>query len=248
MLHEVSERLICTLPTTARVVDVGGGASPFPRADYVIDALQFAQAGAGSSDQVHLTARLPARYSRQTWTELDLCDHTPWPFPDKFFDYAVCSHLLEDVRDPVWVCQEMMRIAKAGYVETPSRIVEQSLGVEHPRMAGYYHHRWLVEADGNTLSFRLKPHNLHVHRRGIVAKLTANRMIAPQYAYMQFEWQNTFEATEILQFDEGTMLGELSSFAERHRHIPGLVVPAPSMNSRDRWRRRIYFARLRLTT
>ena len=47
-----------------------------------------------------------------------------WPFPDKTFDFVVCSHLLEDVRDPITVCRELCRVGKAGYIETPSRIRE----------------------------------------------------------------------------------------------------------------------------
>ena len=60
----------------------------------------------------------------------------------------ICSHTLEDLRDPLWVCAELVRVAKAGYVEVPSRAAEQSRGWEHPRIAGLSHHRWLIEIDG----------------------------------------------------------------------------------------------------
>src|SRR4051812_6253580 len=138
MDRENALRLIQTLQPTAKVVDVGGGAVPFPRADYVIDALTYDEQGATAG--VDLPGGV--RYSRDTWITVDLCEHRPWPFPDKFFDYAVCSHVLEDIRDPIWVCSELCRVAKAGYIEVPSRIVEQTRGIEHPLYAGYYHHRW----------------------------------------------------------------------------------------------------------
>ncbi|MGV3724219.1 MAG: hypothetical protein ACO1SX_25270, partial [Actinomycetota bacterium] len=89
MKHENALRIANALPQSARVVDVGGGASAFPRADYVIDALPFeARNALGAPDGIGTP-----RYTPDTWCQVDLCDHTPWPFPDKFFDYAVCSHL-----------------------------------------------------------------------------------------------------------------------------------------------------------
>src|SRR6187401_1767506 len=108
-----AQRLMAEIPAGARVLDVGGGASPFPRADHVIDALAFEEAGAGSDRSVHKALAGPVRYSRERWTKWDLCERRPWPFADQSFDYAVCSHLLEDVRDPIWVCSELSRVAKA---------------------------------------------------------------------------------------------------------------------------------------
>src|SRR5689334_2177711 len=99
MTSKHARRLIASLSPTAVVVDVGGGASPFPRADYVIDALPYdARETLG-----RLNVGIEPRFTRETWRQLDLCDRKPWPFPDKFFDFSVCSHLLEDVRDPIWI-------------------------------------------------------------------------------------------------------------------------------------------------
>ena len=51
---------------------------------------------------------------------------------DGFFDFAICSHTLEDVCDPVWVCEELARVAKAGYIEVPSRLEEQAWSFQGP--------------------------------------------------------------------------------------------------------------------
>ena len=180
--------IIEALQSTDRVIDVGGGARPFPRADYVIDAVSYEE----RSKLGKMSVDPDERFSKATWTQLDVCDRKPWPFPDKEFDYAICSHLLEDVRDPIWVCSEICRIAKAGYVETPSRIVEQSKGVEHPCYAGFYHHRWLVSQENDCLCFRQKPHSLHCIREGIVANVGIARSINPKHATLAFEWKDTF--------------------------------------------------------
>ena len=81
--------------------------------------------------------RAPARaLQRDTWIQRDICDREPYPFDDDELDFVICSHTLEDVRDPIWVCSEMARIAKAGYIEVPSRLEEQSYGFQGPGRAG----------------------------------------------------------------------------------------------------------------
>ena len=123
-----AKKLMAQIPPGAKVVDVGGGASPFPRADWVIDALPFEYRGGGSDGNAGEKLGIAQRFSKDTWITVDLCDRQPWPVPDQSFDFAICSHLLEDVRDPIWVCSELRRVAKAGYIEVPSRALEQSKG------------------------------------------------------------------------------------------------------------------------
>jgi hypothetical protein len=240
MNYENALALQAELPESARVVDVDGGASPLPRADYVIDALSFDQ----RCSLGELRSMGAPRYSAITWCQVDLCNHQSWPFADKFFDFATCSHLLEDVRDPIWVCRELCRIAKAGYIETPSRILEQSLGVEHPCYTGYYHHRWLISKNGSCLEFRHKPHLLPHVRDAIVAKLGVRHVLNPKYAYLAFKWSDHIDYPEVLEFDEENVVEELRTFAQQARQLPGLIVSSP-LSAKDRLRRRLYYLRLR---
>jgi len=229
-----------TIDESALVLDVGGGAQPFKRADYVIDGLSYEGRGA-------LTAGTRCdgeRFSKDSWVQQDLCLHEAWPFEDKQFDYAVCTHVLEDVRDPVWVCSEIMRVAKAGYIETPSRTVEQSRGVEHPLYAGYYHHRWLVSVDGNRILFRFKPHSLHCLREAIVTDVNAGKTINPEHASLSFEWRDSFVCEEVLDFDEDSVNRELCAFARLAREVPELTVDA-GLSLRQKAMRFIYFQRLK---
>lgn len=240
---ENARRLLSEIPEQARVVDVGGGAAPFPRADYVIDALPFGAAGCGSHGNIDRLLAVPPRYNRDRWVQLDLCDRRPWPFPDKSFDFAICSHLLEDLRDPIWVCSELQRIAKAGYIEFPSRVEEQSRGVENPRQAGYYHHRWLITRDGNGLQFRHKPHMLHGMNDAIVTHLSPGWRINPHHAIVSLDWKETFEARELLEFNEGDIISELCAFAAKARRLPNLRqrVPMPWVN---RLKRHVLYFRM----
>jgi hypothetical protein len=100
------------------------------------------------------------RFGAETWVERDICDRDPWPFGDKQFDFAVCAHTLEDVRDPIWVCSELIRVAKAGYIEVPSRLEEQIYGIQGP-WVGWGHHRWLTEVVDGRIDFVFKHHVIH---------------------------------------------------------------------------------------
>lgn len=243
MSPQRARELLLEIPDEARVVDIGGGAAPFPRADHVIDALPFEAAGRGSDGSGRSPREAFARAGPENWTQLDVCRRSPWPFPDKSFDFAVCSHLLEDVRDPIWVCSEMVRIAKAGYIETPSRVEEQSRGVEHPRYAGYAHHRWLVSVHEGGLRFRHKPHALHALNDAIVADLAPDKRINPIHAVAALDWVDRFEFGEVLEFDERATNDELCAFADGARRLPDLTVRVP-MPFMRRLKRRLFYRRL----
>jgi hypothetical protein len=240
---ENARRLLETIPDDAKVVDVGGGAAPFPRADYVVDAMPYGKLGTGSDGNIHQRLGIEPRYSEARWIQTDLCDRRPWPIADKAFDFAICSHLLEDIRDPIWVCYELQRIAKAGYIESPSRMVEQSKGIENPRHAGYYHHRWLITRSQNGLEFRHKPHVLHSAKDAIVTHLSPGRRINPQYAIVTLDWSDGFQAAEFFEFDEGKVIRELCEFAAEARRLPNLTVKVstPIVQS---LKRRIFYYRL----
>lgn len=77
------------------------------------------------------------------------------PFPDKSVDFIYCRHTLEDLYNPMWVCREMDRVGRAGYVETPSPIAECCRGVDagSPPWRGYNHHRYVIWVDSDTLAF-----------------------------------------------------------------------------------------------
>jgi hypothetical protein len=151
VLRSSAERILTEVPDGALVLDVGGWASPFPRADWVVDLQPYETRGLYGYEGD------PAdeRFDRSTWVQLDICGD-PWPFADGQFDFAVCSHTLEDVRDPIRVCRELERVAHRGYVETPSRLEEQSFGVHGP-WVGWSHHRWLVDRRDGSLRFVSKP-------------------------------------------------------------------------------------------
>ena len=220
MLAASVERILGLLDGPAQVLDVGAWAKPFRRADVVIDRMPYGTRGVLGSDGPG-----PERFSEDTWIVRDICDREPWPFRDGEFDFAVCSHTLEDVRDPLWVCSELARVAGAGYIETPSRLEEQSYGFQGP-WVGWGHHHWLVEAHGSHIEFAFKHHVMHGRETdhfpaGFRDRLSdAERVTA-------FFWSGSFSASE-RAFEEAPDLDTyLSSFVTQEMARRGLVRPAP---------------------
>jgi hypothetical protein len=154
MFADSVERISERLDDSARVLDVGGWARPFSRADWVLDLMPYESRGMLGRD-----GEGQERFDAERWVERDICARAAWPFEDGFFDFVVCSHTLEDLRDPVWVCSELQRVARAGYIEVPSRLEEQSWNVQGP-WVGWGHHHWLIDVEGQDISFVFKPHIL----------------------------------------------------------------------------------------
>jgi hypothetical protein len=157
VLPAAAERILRDLGDDALVLDVGGWTTPFARADWVLDAMPYETRGTPASDG-------PAweRFSAATWVQRDVCDRTPWPWPDDHFAFATCVTTLQGLRDPIWVCQELARVARAGYVEVPTVEAELILGADGagPWLGGQ-DHRWFCELSGGELVFTHKPHSIH---------------------------------------------------------------------------------------
>jgi hypothetical protein len=162
MLDSSRERLLESLDNDAVVLDIGGWADPFNRADWVMDMMPFESRGLYErSGWVERRDEEPPRFTEDTWIQRDICHREPYPFEDGQLDFVICSQTLEDVRDPVWVCSEAARIGRAGYIEVPSMLEELSYGFRGP-FVGWEHHRWLIDVDqqARRIEFSFKEHGL----------------------------------------------------------------------------------------
>jgi SAM-dependent methyltransferase len=188
---------------SARVLDVGGWYQPFNLATHVIDL------GTYETRRTHeaLDPEDSERFSAASWVQHDVCT-TPWPFADAFFDFSICSHLLEDVRDPIAVCRELSRVSRSGYVETPSRLreiftKERFLGLKALRgivpEIGFYHHRWFVEAEGTHLRFTAKTGALSERRDRYLTRGEIGRKLTEQESGLGLFWTGSITAEEVLR-------------------------------------------------
>jgi hypothetical protein len=205
---------INALPDDAVVLDVGAWGAPLHRADHVLDIRPYETRGVLGS-----FGPGPERFTKDTWHLADICDRTPWPFEDDQFDFVVCVTTLEDIRDPIGVCRELSRIAKAGYVEVPTVEAELIYNVEgQGAFLGHEHHRWFCDLDpelpgaaGPGLVFWHKSHMVHDDWR--------LRVLPRWHAQMSLEdrllgvfWEGTLPARE--HFELGP---DLDALAERVR-------------------------------
>ena len=68
------------------------------------------------------------------------------------FDYAICTHTIEDIYNPVTLLEMLPKIAHAGIVTAPSIYSELSrhmFGRLNPPWLGFIHHRWILEQKDN---------------------------------------------------------------------------------------------------
>ena len=100
MLESGARAILDRLSDEDLVLDVGGWADPFVRADWVLDLMPYETRG--SLRRRARGARPERALQPATWVQRDICDREPWPFADEQFDFAICAQTLEDVRDPVW--------------------------------------------------------------------------------------------------------------------------------------------------
>jgi hypothetical protein len=210
MLEHSAKLIDERLGADALVLDVGGGARPFARADWVLDAMPYSSRG-----QLGWTGdQSGERFAPETWVQRDICDRKPWPFKKRQFDFAVCSHTLEDVRDPVWVAAELQRVAAAGYIEVPALREELTYGIQGP-WVGWGHHRWLVSIEGRRIEFLFKHHVINRAGSHLPAGTTA--AMRPEERVQTLWWEGSFEARERFMWTAE----ELDGFLEGVAGTPG---------------------------
>lgn len=210
-----AEKILQLIHPDDVVLDIGGWARPFNRADYVLDVEPYETRG--------YLKRTPQggdreRFTKQSWIQRDICDKKPFPFADKAVDFVICSHTLEDIRDPLWVCSEMIRVAKRGYIEVPSRIAESCRGIE-PGIVGWSHHRWLIDIAGERIQFLMKYHTIHGHWRLSLPAIHFKSLPEERQVQWLF-WDDSFEASEKIIHGGDNIVAELEGFVASNRRYP----------------------------
>lgn len=205
-----------------RVLDVGGWHNPFHPATHVIDLSPYATRRSVDS----LTPDEPERFSDDSWTVQDVCNGA-WPYPDKWFDFAICSHLLEDVRDPLIVCRELSRVAKRGYIEVPSRTREifskewafhLRAGLGRMPEIGFYHHRWFVElAPPDRLVFHRKSHQVAMSRHFYITRWELRGKLREEEAGLCLWWDGGLSAEEGFELGSDELVAFKRQALVRHR-------------------------------
>jgi Methyltransferase domain len=229
-----SELITGLLAPDDKVLDIGAWGYPFNRADFVIDSEPYETRGYYNRvffprNPLPPQGGIEERFTKNTWIQRDICDRQPLPFGDKELDFVICSHTLEDIRDPLWVCSEMIRIAKRGYIEVPSRLTESCRGEERG-IVGLSHHRWLIDIEGADICFLMKLHSIHSHWR---YSLPAHfyRALSEEQKVQWLFWDGSFSFRERIIHGETEQRAELERFV--NDHAPYAAWTQPLMRAQD---------------
>lgn len=182
------------------VLDVGSGHQPHRRANVILDKYV--------GETIHRTTQ---KVEMPVDKYFVLGDALSTPFADKEFDFVIASHIAEHIDDPVKFCNELQRISKRGYIETPGPLTELLLPANS--------HKWIVRKSGNGLIFktniRTKPFSsfffsiFYLNREGYDFKTmkSGNKILKLTswflntiwkyipYAYARLVWENRFNST-----------------------------------------------------
>lgn len=103
-------RLLPGIKKESLVIEIGSGGNPTPKSDLLVEPhLQ----GEHKKSKKPIVDRPTLAMSAENL-----------PVKDKAFDYCVCFHVLEHVENPEIFLNELNRISKGGYIETPTPINE----------------------------------------------------------------------------------------------------------------------------
>jgi len=121
------------------VVDVGGGGNPLKRANLVVDLFP--------ADTTHRGVPLKL-YPHQRFVQADV-ENMHDVFKDKSVDFLFSQQTFEHLDHPDVACEEIMRVAKRGFLDVPRMATDLHIG--------HREHKWLIDWVDGVLVFRRKP-------------------------------------------------------------------------------------------
>ena len=124
------------------IVDVGSGGSPYEYASVLVDKFPIDTYQRGGPKLVIPEGK-----------NFIQADAEKLPFKDKEVDFLFARHVFEHIEHPEQACREVIRVAKRGYIETPTRLWEK-LFTRPPDK-----HRWIVETEGEKQVFSLNKYD-----------------------------------------------------------------------------------------
>jgi len=186
-----------TISPDWKMLDVGSGHQPNRRANVLLERYL--------EPTIHRTTQnVPLPSDKH----MIVGDALQMPFSDKSFDFVVASHIAEHVDDPIQFCNELQRVSKNGYIETPGPLTEWLMPTAS--------HKWIITKKDNTLFFQENPYKnsafqlffrfFYLNRDGYVSQTMRSNNILLKilnqvllklwvhlpFAYARLYWHNNF--------------------------------------------------------
>ncbi|MBN8833516.1 MAG: SAM-dependent methyltransferase [Niastella sp. SCN 39-18] len=184
-LRNPKSRYHLKINKSAKVLDVGGGHNPHPRANVVVDKY--------TDTNYHRSGDIKVLKNQQFIN----ADGEKLPFKDHEFDYVICCHVLEHVEDPIQFLSEIFRVGKKGYIETPSLLGECLAPRESHKWILHEHEDTLYLVDKQKLGFVSNAYYLgdlvqeYLPKHSIGFKMTERTH--PNLMTIRIEWDTNFK-------------------------------------------------------
>ncbi len=166
------------------VLEVGGGHNPHFRSNVVVDKY--------TDTNYHRSGDIKVLKNQKFMQ----ADGENLPFTDKEFDYVISNQVAEHVDDPAKFFDEIARVGKRGYIETPSLMGEYLFPKES--------HKWVVlEIDGKLVFVEKSKVKMHARvdfgdmflsylpKQSIGYKILQRTY--PDIMTVRYEWKDTID-------------------------------------------------------
>jgi hypothetical protein len=151
-----------------RVIDVGGSA--------------FSWTGEIADVIVDINSSRPQDFKFNISNDWEWKDLLEYVEQHGKFDYAICTHTLEDIIHPTTALRNLSKVSKAGIITMPTVNAELSR-IENKQWLGYIHHRHLFDYDNDTIVYASK-------LSFIESMLPEGFQEQDMYREIRFQWQD----------------------------------------------------------
>lgn len=191
---------IKSIKSTDRVLEVGPGATPHPRSDIFLELrYEDVKERIAQSGNIGLL---------ETSKEVVYYDGGRFPFEDREFDYVICSHVLEHVRDADKFLKELQRIALKGYLEFPT--------VYYDYLYNFPEHRLFLFEKMGVIYWMTKEESGLEHYKSIQKFFNISCELKyyntintfKNYFFQGFEWEGAIASQKVKNIDEITFSEE----------------------------------------
>jgi phenylpropionate dioxygenase-like ring-hydroxylating dioxygenase large terminal subunit len=131
----------------------------------------------------------------------------------------------------------MQRIAKAGYIEVPSRLEEQSYGFQGP-WAGWGHHRWLIDVTDGRIRFVFKHHVIH-NRPSDHFPAGFQQQLSSEQRVQTLWWEGSFDYDEWVTVSAEELDPYVADFVAENRGLVTIPRATPLRRAARALKRRL---------
>lgn len=133
------------------ILDIGAGKIPFILANRIIDYKTTYNLNNNNN-------------SIKVYNNLDI-DTEILPFENKSIDFVYSRYTLQEIQNPDFVMNEILRVTNSGYIETPSPLIEITKGIDDTQIdrnlnsmyTGYLSSRYIIWSDNEKCEIYFLP-------------------------------------------------------------------------------------------